>query len=141
MRLQHYTVSNLWYSGEANILTYEFEGVLATKLCALYQRRKGRDLFDLDVAIKTYEDLNYTKIATCAQHYFQEESVTVTRALFEKNLSEKINYIAFLNDTHPLLPINAQKFEPIGAAKNVHEKFITQFPGEAWQDFESSLLR
>lgn len=36
-----------WSSGSAPISTYHLDELLGTKLRALYQRRKGRDLFDL----------------------------------------------------------------------------------------------
>jgi predicted nucleotidyltransferase component of viral defense system len=42
-----YKVENSWFSGECMLTGYELEELLGTKLRALYQRRKGRDLFDL----------------------------------------------------------------------------------------------
>jgi predicted nucleotidyltransferase component of viral defense system len=47
-----FTVSSRWYTGSADISTYHFDELLGTKLRALYQRRKGRDLFDLAIALK-----------------------------------------------------------------------------------------
>jgi len=41
-----YSVENSWFSGTCNLTGYELEELLGTKLRALYQRRKGRDLFD-----------------------------------------------------------------------------------------------
>ena len=38
------------FFGKCLIPTYEIEELLGTKMRALYQRRKGRDLFDLDWA-------------------------------------------------------------------------------------------
>ena len=40
-------VENPWFTGEAAIRTFSREEMLATKLRALLQRNKGRDLFDL----------------------------------------------------------------------------------------------
>lgn len=45
-------IDSRWFRGSAKIVTYELEELLATKLRALYQRRKGRDLFDLAVALE-----------------------------------------------------------------------------------------
>ncbi len=42
-----YAVDSRWWSGEASVRTFQIEELMATKLRALYQRRKGRDLFDL----------------------------------------------------------------------------------------------
>ena len=36
-----------WFTGATDIITYELDELMATKLRALYQRRKGRDLFDI----------------------------------------------------------------------------------------------
>ncbi|MGH2469017.1 MAG: nucleotidyl transferase AbiEii/AbiGii toxin family protein [Chloroflexota bacterium] len=36
-----------WFTGSADVPTFALEELLGTKLRALYQRRKGRDLFDL----------------------------------------------------------------------------------------------
>ena len=41
-----YEVQSEWYEGLTEIMTYELEELMATNLKALYQRRKGRDLFD-----------------------------------------------------------------------------------------------
>src|SRR5690606_37397844 len=44
-------VESGWWSGGADVLTLQAEELVATKLRALYQRRQGRDLFDLWVAL------------------------------------------------------------------------------------------
>ena len=40
-------IENTWVNGTCKLITYEAEEMLGTKLRALYQRKKGRDLFDL----------------------------------------------------------------------------------------------
>ena len=42
-----YSVRSRWFERTASIRTFELDELLATKLRALYQRKKGRDLFDL----------------------------------------------------------------------------------------------
>jgi predicted nucleotidyltransferase component of viral defense system len=42
-----YKVASRFFTGSATVRTYALEELLATKLRALYQRQKGRDLFDL----------------------------------------------------------------------------------------------
>lgn len=39
-------VANPWFSGHADVETFSLPELLGTKLRALYQRKKGRDLFD-----------------------------------------------------------------------------------------------
>ncbi len=46
-----FRVDSRWWNGGAEITTFEIEELLGTKLRALYQRKKGRDLFDLCVAL------------------------------------------------------------------------------------------
>ena len=46
-----FSVDSRWYSGTAVIATFELDELLATKLRTLYQRRKGRDLFDLAMGL------------------------------------------------------------------------------------------
>lgn len=42
-----YAVESPWFSGAAQVGTFHVDELVATKLRALFQRRKGRDLFDL----------------------------------------------------------------------------------------------
>lgn len=44
---KQFEVRSRWFSGAASIVTYALDELLGTKLRALYQRKKGRDLFDL----------------------------------------------------------------------------------------------
>src|SRR6266540_2910772 len=50
-------VDNPWFSGNAKISTFSREEMLATKLRALLQRNKGRDLFDLAHALNVFKGL------------------------------------------------------------------------------------
>lgn len=40
-----FPVGSRWFSGSASILTYHLDELLGTKVRALYQRKKGRDLY------------------------------------------------------------------------------------------------
>lgn len=46
-----FCVENQWFSGACRLTTYQLSELIGTKLRALFQRRKGRDLFDLYVAL------------------------------------------------------------------------------------------
>jgi predicted nucleotidyltransferase component of viral defense system len=46
-----FRVDSRWWAGTADVKTFRVEELVATKLRALYQRRKGRDLFDLWLAL------------------------------------------------------------------------------------------
>jgi predicted nucleotidyltransferase component of viral defense system len=57
--LQHpFQMKSSWFEGSCNLNTYHLEELLGTKLRALYQRRKGRDLFDLFFALYQKPDLD-----------------------------------------------------------------------------------
>lgn len=59
-----FSVSNKWYNGECHVLTYQLDELVGTKLRALYQRRKGRDLYDLYKAL-TLSDVNIAHVLAC----------------------------------------------------------------------------
>jgi predicted nucleotidyltransferase component of viral defense system len=48
-----FAVSNPWFTGAVRIPIYRPEELIGTKLRALYQRKKGRDLFDLAQSVTT----------------------------------------------------------------------------------------
>ena len=65
-----FRVENSWFTGEAELTTYHFEELLGTKLRALYQRKKGRDLFDLYVALQRKE-IDVDKVLQCYKKYME----------------------------------------------------------------------
>ena len=46
-----FRVESPWFTGGADVLTFTLPEVVATKIRALFQRSKGRDLFDLWMAL------------------------------------------------------------------------------------------
>ena len=53
-----FSVDNPWFTGTVNVPTYSREEMLATKLRALLQRDKGRDLYDLAHALNEFDGLD-----------------------------------------------------------------------------------
>jgi len=41
-----FRVDSSWFTGSADVLTFTLDEVVATEFRALFQRSKGRDLFD-----------------------------------------------------------------------------------------------
>jgi len=103
---QPFSVQSRWFQGGCEITTYVLEELLATKLRALYQRRKGRDLFDLWLGI-TEGKANIDKIIHIFKYCMETESQTVDSMHYEKNLQEKMRHQGFLSDLNPLLPADA----------------------------------
>ena len=95
-------IDNPWFTGEAELTTFDVNELLATKLRALYQRKKGRDLFDLWYAIER-DFVDTDTLLTCFGRYMREGGHSVSRAQFEANLSEKASDPSFRGDIDPLL--------------------------------------
>jgi hypothetical protein len=130
-------VENGWFSGEPEVVTYTLEELLGTKLRALYQRKKGRDLFDLATALERLPSLDRAGIAECFQGYMAHGSARVSRAEFEANLAAKIADPAFTGDVRPLLAPQredtASDFDPASAARAVMSELVSLLPGEPWK--------
>ena len=94
-----YAVNSEWFKGEANLTTYQPEELLGTKLRALYQRKKGRDLFDLWYALVNL-DPDVKKILDTFKAYMNfVTDKPPTPKQFLLNLEEKRSDPEFLNDT------------------------------------------
>ena len=64
-------VVNPWFCGRTTISTFSREEMLATKLRALLQRNKGRDLYDLAHALEVFEGLDTKRIVEMFGQYLR----------------------------------------------------------------------
>jgi len=129
-------IGNPWFEGASDVTTYELEELLATKLRAFYQRKKGRDLFDLSTAIDRFPALDTGKVVRCFQHYMEMSGARVSRAEFEANVAEKLSDPVFHADVAPLLALrsNAEvQFDVVRAAESIHDSLLSRLPGEPWK--------
>ncbi len=99
-----FEVESEWFSGKAEIKTYNINELLGTKLRALYQRSKGRDLFDLNYAHQNL-DLDYEQIIACFTEYiiFATGKRPPSKKEFLINIEEKENSLEFAGDMEALL--------------------------------------
>jgi predicted nucleotidyltransferase component of viral defense system len=99
-----YEVNSEWFSGKANIKTYSINELLGTKLRALYQRSKGRDLFDLDYSRLNME-LNIDEIIHCFKEYiiFATGNKPPSKKEFLMNIEKKEIDPDFTGDMEALL--------------------------------------
>lgn len=120
-----------WHSGETIITTYKIDELMSSKLRALYQRKKGRDLFDMARAIELLPiDINL--ILDCFKKHLERENIKISRAEFERNLSLKRNTPVFVQDIFPLLPVNAM--HDFNADFDiVMGEIISRLAGEPWK--------
>ncbi len=101
-------IDNGWYNGNCELQTYALEELLATKLRALYQRRKGRDLFDLYHAI-TNANVDLLKVLSCWHGYMEKEkSQSPSSKEFILNMEDKMDNPEFIGDIFGLLRPNVK---------------------------------
>lgn len=130
---RHFRVKSSWFEGGVEIPTYHLEELMGTKLRALYQRRKGRDLFDLWFAFQN-GNLSPEKVVDIFYHYIDKQGLSITRAHFEKNIEGKSNDSSFLEDIHPLLPSGFEdKWNFSEALEILHSQIFPCLRGEAWK--------
>ena len=103
LRSEKFIVDSDWWSGSAKIITYEIDELMATKLRALYQRRKGRDLFDLWYVTKN-NLINLDQVFKIFVKYCDNDGSCFTKDEFIKNLELKRYHQGFQSDMNALLP-------------------------------------
>jgi predicted nucleotidyltransferase component of viral defense system len=122
-----YEVESRWFSGRASIHTYQLDELLGTKLRALYQRRKGRDLFDLWFAGRE-ASVTPDRVVRCFLAYLEHEGLRVSHDEFEANLREKLDRPGFLGDIAPLLAPGCD-WDVDEAVRYVRDQLLTRLPG------------
>jgi len=132
--VRSFAVDNPWFRGVVELPVYHLDELLGTKLRALYQRRKGRDLFDLWLWLSTGQ-ARAERIVECFQRYMSHDGATVSRAEFEANLAAKLASGAFLEDIRLLVPADVA-YDPLAAAQIVKDTLIARLPGEPWKGLE-----
>ncbi len=129
----NFDLQSSWFKGKCKILTFEIEEILGTKLRALYQRKKGRDLYDMSMAFLHFKNLDDNKMIACFQNYMKHGGATVSRAEFEANLHHKLNDNAFLEDIQPLLRPGAAKFDAQREGELLKNRMLALLPGDPWK--------
>lgn len=133
--IKDFSVTNSWFTGEAKVLTYSLEELLGTKLRALYQRKKGRDLYDLWYVEQNIKELDKSEIMKIFSQYMKFEGNSVSCAEFERNIFLKMKD-KFNNDIFPLLPNEQSKqyqTEINKAYDLLLKQFISKLEGQPWK--------
>jgi predicted nucleotidyltransferase component of viral defense system len=129
-----FRVDNPWFSGAADIPTFSTEEVLATKMRALLQRNKGRDLVDLSHALDVFPKLDVQRTVDMFVEYVEHDPIPRWEA--EKRMFEKLERRGFLADVHPLLTAEERdRFDDAAGRRaflQVFEGLIVKIPGKAW---------
>lgn len=110
-----FSVESPWYTGSADVLTFNLEELVATKIRALFQRSKGRDLFDLWLAM-AHLGATPAGLVDCFGPYRPDG---YTRARAEQNLRDKLPTLAFRSDLAPLVTAWPDDYDVDAAAERV----------------------
>ena len=109
---------------------------MATKLRALLQRDKGRDLYDLAHALKVFEGLDADRIVEMFGRYLDLSGMAISRAQAQERMFAKLAQPRFLLDMRPLLPAaQAEALTDESTAESFRRVFTTlvdRLPGEPW---------
>jgi predicted nucleotidyltransferase component of viral defense system len=122
-----FAASSRWFEGSCQITSYELDELLATKLRALYQRKKGRDLFDIATALKG-PAVDPARVVAAFSEYMDRGGHHVTRELFEHNLGSKLRDPQFTADIGPLIA-PGYRWDIADAAQVVSSRLIALLPG------------
>jgi len=132
-------VDSQWWRGVAPVWTFVLAEMMSTKLRALYQRRKGRDLFDLWLVL-TEEKPDPEEIVAGLRHYMEVKVFTYPE--LAQNLRDKLNDGGFRADLDELVVEMPPDYEIGGAADLVMEQLgsrldnappLDQIAGGAWR--------
>lgn len=134
-----FAVENGWYQGDAEIASFAPEEMFGTKLRALLQRNKNRDLFDLLHGLEQLA-LDPDKLIACFNHYLAIEGRLITRAVAEQRMLEKLTR-SLTEDIAPLLPtgVRFDDDDAIRAFERVWRELIARVRGDAWKLTDKAL--
>jgi len=109
-----------WFSGDAMVKMFKSEEMAATKLRALYQRTKGRDLLDLWLMTNKV-DIDPDLVCRAFSTY-RPEGFTAKKAIL--NLEKKLTDSLFLTDINNLVSGKLENYNAENAAKQVIDLFL-----------------
>lgn len=106
-------VESSWFNGNAEVLTFTLDELVATKIRALFQRSKGRDVFDLWLALT---QLGVTP-SSIIEAFVPYRPDGYTRHRAEMNLREKLKRSAFREDIRALVTAWPEGYDIDAAAE------------------------
>ncbi|MBU6410147.1 MAG: nucleotidyl transferase AbiEii/AbiGii toxin family protein [Verrucomicrobia bacterium] len=113
---------------KTRIVGYDIHEMLGTKMRALFQRRRGRDLFDLYWALTTAKPaVAPARIIEAFQHYLKQEGSVAERAEFIALLNGHLADRGFCSDMNQLLRVGIS-YDPQQAGAIVKTKLLDLLP-------------
>lgn len=99
-----FEVQSSWFNGKCELTTYRLEELLGTKLRALYQCKKGRDLYDMYIALAQQPEIDKDAVLRCYRAYMKfAVEKPPTRREYVLNMEAKMGSADFLGDTTAIL--------------------------------------
>jgi predicted nucleotidyltransferase component of viral defense system len=137
IRTYPFALENSWFSGKVAIASFEPEELFGTKLRALLQRRKGRDLFDLNEGLKQLS-LDAPKVIASFNHYLTHEGTPISRANAEERMLDKLTR-SLTDDIKPMLAAGVVygDNDALEAFERVWFGLIAGLHGEPWHKSEA----
>ncbi len=128
-----FSVVSDWYSAQTELLSFKPEELFGTKLRALLQRRKNRDLFDLHHGLLQL-DMDAAKVVACLDHYLALEDHPISRAQAEERMLKKLTR-SLTEDIEPLLPVGVPFDDAVAidAFNEVWRHLVTRMRGDTWR--------
>jgi predicted nucleotidyltransferase component of viral defense system len=132
LKSYRFTVDNDWYQAKAEIASFTPEELFGTKLRALLQRRKNRDMFDLHYGLEQLA-IDDDKLVACFHHYLKLEGQQITRAMAEQRMLQKLTG-SLIEDIAPLLPtgVRYDESDAVEAFNGIWKRLVTKLKGKPW---------
>jgi predicted nucleotidyltransferase component of viral defense system len=135
-----FRIQNPWFTGEVDVPTFSREEMLATKLRALLQRDKGRDLYDLAHALDVFTELDTSRVSALFGRYLAQSGNAISRAQAQERMFSKLANPRFLLDMRPLLPAAQAELLTDESTKvafaHVFYEFVERIAGDPWARFD-----
>ncbi len=128
-----FAIDSAWFQAAVEIVSFEPEELFGTKLRAMLQRNKNRDLFDLHEGLRQLH-LDHDALLACFAHYLALDRRPISRANAEQRMLEKLSR-RLSEDVLPLLPAGVNFTDDIAneAFARVWSELIVRIPGEPWK--------
>jgi len=97
-----FSVESRWFTGQSNLITYFIEELLGSKMRALFQRKKGRDLFDLWYSLSK-KRIDIQRILHSFNLFIRHNELTILKEEYIENVHDKISDPIFRNDITGLI--------------------------------------
>ena len=97
---------------------------------ALYQRKSGRDLFDLSIGLKE-SAVTPDRVVAAFTEYMRHEGVRVTQAQYEENVAGKLRDRQLSADIRPLLATGVS-WDMQADAEMILSLLVRLLPGKPW---------